>query len=63
MTFDDALLNSNYTYDPQAGSYFKEDSKGHLHTYMHIEDDTWNYEKYDENDNVLVSKSFTLDWD
>jgi len=27
---------------------------------MHIEDDTWNYEKYDENDNVLVSKSFTL---
>ena len=38
----------------------KEDSKGNLHTYMHIEDDTWNYEKYDENDNVLVSKSFTL---
>ena len=57
MTFETALLNSSYTYDPQAGSYFKEDSIGHLHTYMHIEDDTWNYEKYDENDNVLVSKS------
>jgi hypothetical protein len=27
---------------------------------MHIEDDTWNYEKYDENDKVLASKSFTL---
>ena len=60
MTFETALLHSDYTYDPQAGSYFKEDSKGHLHTYMHIEDNTWNYEKYDENDNVLATKSFTL---
>ena len=60
MTFEEGLFLSNYIYDPQVGSYMKEDSKGHLHTYMHIEDDTWNYEKYDENDNVLVSKSFTL---
>ena len=60
MTFETALLHSDYTYDSQAGSYFKEDSKGHLHTYMHIEDNTWNYEKYDENDNVLATKSFTL---
>ena len=60
MTFETALLHSNYTYDPQAGSFFKEDSKGHLHTYMHIEGDNWNYEKYDENDNVLFSKSFAL---
>ena len=42
MTFETALLHSDYTYDSQAGSYFKEDSKGHLHTYMHIEDNTWN---------------------
>ena len=62
MTFEEGLFLSNYIYDPQVGSYMKEDSKGNLHTYMHIEDDTWNYEKYDENDNVLVSKSFTLDW-
>jgi hypothetical protein len=60
-TFDQALLASDYIYDAQAGAYFKEDSIGHLHTYMHIEDDTWNYEKYDENDNVLVCKEFTLD--
>jgi hypothetical protein len=60
MTFETALLHSDYTYDPQAGSFFKEDSKGNVHTYMHIEDDTWNYEKYDENDKVLASKSFTL---
>jgi len=60
MTFETTLLNSDYTYDAQAGSFFKEDSKGNVHTYMHIEDDTWNYEKYDENDKVLASKSFTL---
>ena len=60
MTFETALLHSDYTYDPQVGSYFKEDSMGNLHTYMHIEDDTWNYEKYDENDKVLASQSFTL---
>ena len=60
MTFETALLHSDYTYDPQVGSFFKEDSKGNLHTYMHIEDNTWNYEKYDENDSVLISKSFTL---
>ena len=54
------LVASDYIYDPQVGSFMKEDSKGHLHTYMHIEGDTWNYEKYDENDKVLVSKSFTL---
>ena len=32
MTFETALLNSDYTYDPQAGSFFKEDSKGNLAT-------------------------------
>jgi len=60
-TFEQALLASDYIYDPQVGSFMKEDSNGDLHTYMHIEDDTWNYEKYDENDNVLVCKEFTLD--
>ena len=60
MTFESALLNSSYIYDPQAGSYMKEDSDGILHTYMHIEDDVWNYEKYDENDKVLMSKSFSV---
>ena len=66
MPFETALVHSNYIYDPCLGSYFKEDSIGHLHTYMEIEDDQgqvkWNYEKYDENNNVLISKSFTLDW-
>ena len=60
MTFEEGLFLSNYIYDPYCGSYMRENSKGHLHTYMHIEGDTWNYEKYDENEKVLVSKSFTL---
>ena len=38
----------------------KEDSDGTLHTYMHIENDDWIYEEYDKDDNVIVSKAFTL---
>ena len=60
-TFEQALLASDYTYDPQVGSFMKEDSNGDLHTYMHVENDDWIYEKYDINDDVLVSKAFTLD--
>jgi hypothetical protein len=60
MTFETALLSSGYTYDPQVGSYMKEESSGILHTYMNIEGDVWNYEKYDENDDILKSESFTV---
>jgi hypothetical protein len=38
----------------------KEDSNGDLHTYMHVENNDWIYEKYDINDDVLESKAFTL---
>jgi hypothetical protein len=60
MTFEDALFASGYIYDRQAGSWLKEDSKGNVHTYMHIENDDWNYEKYDADDNVLQTIPFTL---
>ena len=60
-TFEQALRASDYIYDPQVGSFMKEDSNGDLHTYMHVEDDDWIYEKYDINDDILVSKAFTLD--
>jgi hypothetical protein len=59
-TFEQGLSSSDYIYDPQAGSWLKEDSEGNVHTYMHIQDNDWNYEKYDSNDKVLVSKAFTL---
>ena len=38
----------------------KEEQNGVLHTYMHIDGDVWNYEKYDENDDILMTKEFTL---
>ena len=60
-TFEQALLASDYIYDPQVGSYMKEDSNGDLHTYMNVEGADWIYEKYDINDVELVSKAFTLD--
>jgi hypothetical protein len=60
MTFIDGLIASGYYQDPQLGSWMKEDSNGDLHTYLHVENDDWIYEKYDVNDQVLVSKAFTL---
>lgn len=60
MTFEQALLHADYIYDPQAGSYMKEDANGDLHTYMHLENNEWNYEKYDADDNVIASVPFTV---
>ena len=60
MTFETALLSSGYVYDAQPGVYMKEEENGVLHTYMHIDGDVWNYEKYDENDDILMTKKFTL---
>ena len=50
------LLQSGFTYDPYCGSYFREDSKGNVHTYMEVENNQWNYEKYDVNDQLIVSQ-------
>ena len=58
--FEKDLAASDYIYDPQAGSWLKEDAVGNVHTYMHLQDNDWNYEKYDINDVVLESKPFTL---
>ena len=60
MTFETALLSSGYVYDAQPGVYMKEEQNGVLHTYMQIDGDVWNYEKYDANDKVLMTKEFTL---
>jgi len=60
MTFIEGLLNSGYTYDPQVGSYVKEGDNGLLHTYMHIEGDTWKYQMYDSDYNVTFSKEFSI---
>jgi hypothetical protein len=60
LDFEKGLKASNYMYDQHVGSWMKEDSDGNLHTYMHIENDDWIYEKYDVNDKEIVSKAFTL---
>ena len=60
MTFETALLSSGYVYDAQPGVYMKEEENGVLHTYMQIDGDIWNYEKYDADDKVLMTKEFTL---
>ena len=60
LDFEKGLKASTYMYDQHVGAWMKEDSNGDLHTYMHIENDDWIYEKYDANDEVLVSKAFTL---
>ena len=60
MTFETALLSSGYVYDAQPGVYMKEEENGVLHTYMQIDGDVWNYEKYDADDKVLMTKEFTL---
>ena len=60
MTFVDALFDSGYDYDKYVGAFMKEESNGVLHTYMHIENAEWIYEKCDVDDNVLATVPFTL---
>ena len=60
MTFETALLSSGYVYDAQPGVYMKEEENGVLHTYMQIDGDVWNYEKYDADDKVLMTKVHSL---
>jgi hypothetical protein len=60
MTFEDALLNSGYTYDKWVGSFMKEESNGDLHTYLNVENNEWIYEKYDVNDNEIESIAITI---
>ena len=60
MTFESKLLSSGYFCDDNIGSYLKEEDNGNLHTYLEIEDNTWSYELYDQNDNVIETKVFTI---
>lgn len=60
MTFTEALFASGYNYDEDISAFLKEDVNGNLHTYMHVENDEWIYEKSDVNDNVLATIPFSL---
>jgi|LakMenE01Jun11ns_1017448.scaffolds.fasta_scaffold9779831_6 hypothetical protein len=58
MTFDSLLHDLDFIYDAQAGSYFQEDHQQNLHTYAHIRNNQWLYEKYDTNDQVISTIPF-----
>ena len=60
MTFEDALLNSDYIYDKWVGSFMKEESNGDLNTYLNVENNDWIYEKYDADDKVIESVAITI---
>ena len=60
-TIESKLLSSGYFCDDNIGSYLKEEDNGDLHTYLEIDDNIWSYEMYDQNDNVVETKIFTID--
>ncbi len=70
-TFEQGLIASGYTFQPECGAYVKNDVEGYLHSYLQDPEsvgdtNTWNYEKYYYNkengyDEIVHSKRFTLD--
>ena len=60
MTFTEALIASGYTFQPECGAFCKEDSNNNLHSYVEETEGTWSYEKYNESDELVTSKVFSL---
>jgi hypothetical protein len=60
MTFTDALIASGYYFQPETGAFCKEDCDQNLHSYVEQEDGEWSYEKYDQDDQLVTSKVFSL---
>ena len=70
-TFEEGLVASGYTFQPECGAYVKNDVEGYLHSYLQDPEsvgdtNTWNYEKYyynedSECDEIVHYKRFTLD--
>ncbi len=60
MTFETALINSGYYYQPECGAYWKEDKRDNVHTYLELNDGEWSYVKYNQNEDIIVTKVFTL---
>ena len=60
MTFTDALIASGYYFQPETGAFWKEDSNDNVHSYVEQEDGEWSYEKYDQDDQLVTTKVFSL---
>ena len=48
MTFTEALIASGYYFQPECGAFHKADANGNEHSYVEQEDNTWSYEKYNQ---------------
>ena len=60
MTFTDALIASGYYFQPETGAFWKEDSNDNVNSYVEQEDGEWSYEKYDQDDQLVTTKVFSL---
>ena len=65
MTFQEALIASGYTFQPECGAYVKE-ACGAMASYCQSDDDdnVWSFELYSHNgqcDELVYSKTFNLD--
>jgi hypothetical protein len=61
MTFTEALIASGYYFQPECGAFHKADSNGNEHSYVEQDDNTWSYEKYNQDGQLVSSKVFSLD--
>jgi len=60
MTFTEALIASGYYFQPECGAFHKADSNGNEHSYVEQEDNTWSYEKYNQDGQLMYSQVFSL---
>ncbi len=60
MTFETALIASGYYYQPECGAYWKEDKNYNVHSYLELEEGEWSYVRYNENDDIITQKVFSL---
>ena len=58
--FTEALIASGYYFQPECGAFHKADSNGNSHSYVEQDDNTWSYEKYDQDGQLVTSKVFIL---
>jgi hypothetical protein len=61
MTFTEALIASGYYFQPECGAFHKADANGNEHSYVEQDENTWSYEKYNQDGQLVSSKVFSLD--
>jgi glutathione peroxidase-family protein len=64
MTVKERLIKEGYTFQPECGCWVNDDEKGFLHSYLQDpesvgDDDIWNFEKVDQDGNLVEQHLFT----